>query len=165
MRIVTASEEETRALAARLARELEAGAVVLLSGDLGAGKTAFARGLAEGLEVDPDLVSSPTFTIVHEYAGGRLPLVHVDLYRLSSADLDEIGLDPDLALRGVTAIEWPERLSRAVPGAVTVHIVDAGDDTREIEISDQKDKDKDKHEGHEDHEEDNSSKNSSKNSS
>ncbi len=133
-RFVTSSEAETRALAARLARDLEAGAIVLLSGDLGAGKTAFARGLAEGLSVDPELVSSPTFTIVHEYAGGRLPLVHVDLYRLSSADLDEIGLDPDLALRGVTAIEWPERLSRAVPNAVTVHIVDAGADSREIEI-------------------------------
>lgn len=132
---MTSSEAETRALAARLARNVEAGAVILLSGDLGAGKTAFTRGLAEGLGVDPDQVSSPTFTLVHEYGGGRLPLVHVDLYRVSAVDLDEIGLDPDLALRGVTAVEWPERLSRAVPGAVTVHIIDAGDDTREIHIS------------------------------
>jgi tRNA threonylcarbamoyladenosine biosynthesis protein TsaE len=133
-RVVTASEEETRAVAARLAKDLEAGSVVLLSGDLGAGKTAFTRGLAEGLGVDPEQVSSPTFTIVHEYAGGRLPLVHVDLYRVSAADLDEIGLDPDLAQRGVTAIEWPERLSRTVRGAITVRILDAGDDTREIVI-------------------------------
>jgi tRNA threonylcarbamoyladenosine biosynthesis protein TsaE len=121
-------------VAARLAADLQPGTVVLLSGDLGAGKTAFTRGLAEGLGVDPELVSSPTFTIVHEYAGGRLPLVHVDLYRLSTAELDEIGLDPDLAQRGVTAIEWPERLSRAVRGAISVRILDEGDDTREIVI-------------------------------
>lgn len=134
-RFVTSSEADTRALAARLAHDLEAGATVLLSGDLGAGKTAFARGLAEGLGVDPDLVSSPTFTIVHEYAGGRLPLVHVDLYRLSDADLDDIGLDTDLASRGVTAVEWPERLTRPLRGAIHVTIVDAGNDTREIGIT------------------------------
>lgn len=134
-RFVTRSEDETRALAARLARELDAGAIVLLSGDLGAGKTAFTRGLAEGLDVDPDEVSSPTFTIVHQYGGGRLPLIHVDLYRLNATDLDDIGLDTDLSQRGVTAIEWPERLSRRVQGAITVHIADAGDDTREITIN------------------------------
>jgi len=134
-RFVSASEAETRALAARLGRDLEPGAVVLLSGDLGAGKTAFTRGLAEGLGADPDLVSSPTFTIVHEYRGGRLPLVHVDLYRLNNADLDEIGLDADLASRGITAVEWPERLARAVPNAIDVRITDAGDDAREIEIA------------------------------
>ena len=92
-RFVSASENETRALARELAADLVAGAIVLLSGDLGAGKTAFVRGLAEGLGVDPDEVTSPTFTLVHEYRGGRLPLVHVDLYRLDRADLDEIGLD------------------------------------------------------------------------
>lgn len=134
-RFTTASEDETRAVAARLAETLEAGAVLLLSGDLGAGKTAFTRGLAEGLGVDPELVSSPTFTIVHEYAGGRLPLVHVDLYRLSTAELDEIGLDPELAARGVTAVEWPERLSRRIPGAITIEIRDGGDDVREIVIA------------------------------
>ncbi len=134
-RFVTSSETETRGLAARLAGDLAAGAIVLLSGDLGAGKTAFTRGLAEGLGIDPELVSSPTFTIVHEYSGGRLPLVHVDLYRLSTADLDEVGLDADLASRGVTAIEWPERLARPVRGAVHVTIHDAGNDTREIEIA------------------------------
>lgn len=131
---VTSSEAETRAVAADLARQLEAGAVLLVSGDLGAGKTAFVRGLAEGLGVDTDEVSSPTFTIVHEYRSGRLPLVHVDLYRLERAELNETGLDPDLAERGVVAVEWPERLTREVPGAITIRIVDAGDDRREIAI-------------------------------
>jgi tRNA threonylcarbamoyladenosine biosynthesis protein TsaE len=134
-RFTTTSEEETRQVASTLARELSAGAVVLLSGDLGAGKTAFVRGLAEGLGIDPAEVTSPTFTLVHEYAGGRLPLVHVDLYRLDRADLDEIGLDSDLANRGVLAVEWAERLERAPPGAMRVTIQDAGGDDRVIEIT------------------------------
>jgi tRNA threonylcarbamoyladenosine biosynthesis protein TsaE len=128
------SEADTRAIAAALSPSLLPGAVVLLSGDLGAGKTAFVRGLATGLGVDPDEVTSPTFTLVHEYRGGRLPLIHVDLYRLDRAELDEIGLDPDLAAAGVTAVEWSERLARPIPGAVTVHIADRGGDTREIRI-------------------------------
>jgi tRNA threonylcarbamoyladenosine biosynthesis protein TsaE len=111
------------------------GTVLLLSGDLGAGKTAFVRGLAEGLGIDPDDVTSPTFTLVHEYRGGRLPLIHVDLYRLDRADLDEIGLDQDLAATGVVAIEWSERLSRSIPGAVTVSIADLGGDERSIDIT------------------------------
>lgn len=126
------SEAETRAIAAALAPSLSPGSVVLLSGDLGAGKTAFVRGLAAGLGIDPDEVTSPTFTLVHEYRGGRLPLIHVDLYRLDRAELDEIGLDPDLAAVGVTAVEWSERLTRPITGAVTVHIADRGGDSREI---------------------------------
>lgn len=129
------SENDTRAIAAALAPTLAAGAVVLLSGDLGAGKTAFVRGLAEGLKLDPDEVTSPTFTLVHEYRGGRLPLIHVDLYRLDRAELDEIGLDQDLAAQGVTAVEWAERLVRAIPGAVVVKILDQGEDRRSIEIN------------------------------
>jgi tRNA threonylcarbamoyladenosine biosynthesis protein TsaE len=129
------SEDETRALAARLAATLTPGAVLLLSGDLGAGKTAFVRGLAEGLGLDPREVTSPTFTLVHEYRGGRLPLVHVDLYRLETADLDELGLDADLAAAGVVAVEWPERLGRPVPGAMRVDIADAGGDDREVRYS------------------------------
>jgi tRNA threonylcarbamoyladenosine biosynthesis protein TsaE len=128
------SEADTRSVAATLARSLGPGAVVLLSGDLGAGKTAFVRGLAEGLGLDPDDVTSPTFTLVHEYRGGRLPLIHVDLYRLDRAELDEIGLDQDLAARGITAVEWAERLTRPITGATTVHIVDRGEDLRSIEI-------------------------------
>jgi tRNA threonylcarbamoyladenosine biosynthesis protein TsaE len=128
------SEAQTRAVAAALAPGLQPGAVVLLTGDLGAGKTAFVRGLAEGLGIDPDEVTSPTFTLVHEYRGGRLPLIHVDLYRLDRADLDDIGLDQDLAANGVTAVEWAERLSRHLPGAVSVKIADQGGDLRLIEL-------------------------------
>lgn len=129
-RLTTRSEAETRAVAARLAATLAPGAVLLLSGDLGAGKTAFVRGLAEGLGIDAGEVTSPTFTLVHEYAGGRLPLVHVDLYRLDTADIDEIGLDPDVAAAGVLAIEWPERLVRTPAHALTIRIEDTGKDQR-----------------------------------
>ena len=135
MAILSNSEQETRSIAAALARDLAMGAVLLLTGDLGAGKTAFVKGLAEGLGVDPDEVTSPTFTLVHEYRGGRLPLIHVDLYRLDRADLDEIGFDQDLAATGVVAIEWSERLSRSIPGAMTVSIADRGGDERAIAIT------------------------------
>lgn len=131
---LTASEGATRVLAARLARSLGPGAVVLLSGDLGAGKTVFVRGLAEGLGADAETVSSPTFVLVQEYRGGALPLVHADLYRLAIADLDEIGLDTDMAARGVLAVEWPERLVRSIAGAIHVSLKDAGGDRREIVI-------------------------------
>lgn len=130
----TASESETRDVGARLAATLAPGSVLLLAGDLGAGKTAFVRGLAAGLGVDAGEVTSPTFTLVHEYRGGRLPLVHVDLYRLDRADLDDIGLDPDLAAEGVVAVEWAERLVRPVKGAVRIQIADEGGDRRRITI-------------------------------
>ncbi|HEX6162431.1 MAG TPA: tRNA (adenosine(37)-N6)-threonylcarbamoyltransferase complex ATPase subunit type 1 TsaE [Vicinamibacterales bacterium] len=135
MAILSNSEQETRDIAAALARDLTMGSVLLLSGDLGAGKTAFVRGLADGLGIDPGEVTSPTFTLVHEYRGGRLPLIHVDLYRLDRADLDEIGLDQDLAATGVVAVEWSERLSRAIPDATVVTITDRGGDRREITIA------------------------------
>lgn len=128
------SESDTRAIAAAVASRLAPGSVVLLSGDLGAGKTAFVRGLAEGLGIDPDEVTSPTFTLVHEYRGGRLPLIHVDLYRLDRVDLDEVGLDQDLAAQGITAVEWPDRLARRHDAAMTVHIADLGSDRRAIDI-------------------------------
>jgi tRNA threonylcarbamoyladenosine biosynthesis protein TsaE len=130
----SSSETQTRDIATALAKTLQAGDVLLLSGDLGAGKTAFVRGLADGLLINTDEVTSPTFTLVHEYRGGRLPLIHVDLYRLDHADLDEIGLDEDLVAKGVVAIEWSERLVRMIPGAITVKIADQGGDLRAIEI-------------------------------
>jgi tRNA threonylcarbamoyladenosine biosynthesis protein TsaE len=130
----SSSETHTRAIAAALAPLLMPGAVILLSGDLGAGKTAFVRGLAEGLGLDPDDVTSPTFTLVHEYRGGRLPLIHVDLYRLDRAELDEIGLDQDLAAHGVIAVEWAERLTRGIVDAMAVRITDEGGDRRSITV-------------------------------
>ncbi|MDP1568637.1 MAG: tRNA (adenosine(37)-N6)-threonylcarbamoyltransferase complex ATPase subunit type 1 TsaE [Vicinamibacterales bacterium] len=132
--VVSGSERETRAIAAALAATLAPGAVLLLSGDLGAGKTAFVRGLAEGLGIDPGEVTSPTFTLVHQYDGGRLPLLHVDLYRLETADLDELGLDADVTGKGVLAVEWPDRLARVPAGAVSVRIEDRGADARAIGV-------------------------------
>lgn len=131
----SASEADTEALARALAAALTAGATVLVHGDLGAGKTVFVRGLAQGLGIDTAAVSSPTFTLVHEYGGGRLPLVHLDLYRLDRVDLDEIGLDADQAARGVVVVEWPERLRHGIPGAVHVTIADRGADARTIVIA------------------------------
>ena len=130
----SSSEADTEALARTLAASLGAGDTVLVQGDLGAGKTVFVRGLAEGLGIDAGDVSSPTFTLVHEYHGGRMPLVHLDLYRLERVDLDDVGLDSDLAAGGVTVVEWPERLRHDVPGAVQVRIVDEGGDVRTIAI-------------------------------
>lgn len=129
------SEADTRQVAQGLARAMHAGQTILLFGDLGAGKTAFVKGLAEGLGIDADEVTSPTFTLVHEYRGGRLPLIHVDLYRLDRAELDEIGLDPELALAGILVVEWAERLTRLVPGATTIHIAADGGDDRTLTIS------------------------------
>src|SRR5258706_5771477 len=112
--ITTHSEIETAAAGRDLASHLSAGSVVLLFGDLGAGKTAFVRGLAEGLGIPTENVSSPTFTIMQEYRGGRLPLVHVDLYRLDdSRGVDDLGMD-EIAADGVLAIEWGEKV-REVP--------------------------------------------------
>jgi tRNA threonylcarbamoyladenosine biosynthesis protein TsaE len=131
---VTHSEAETSAIASDLARSLTVGAIVLLSGDLGAGKTAFVRGLAEGLGIDPGLVSSPTFTLIQEYRGGRLPLHHVDLYRLRSIEVDDLGLDELTLEGGVTAIEWPDRLPREFAAAVHVRIEHGDGDMRTIQI-------------------------------
>lgn len=129
---VTASEADTAAVARRLASSLIPGAVLLLSGNLGAGKTAFVRGLAEGLGIDPAEVSSPTFTLVHEYRGGRLPLYHVDLYRLEKGGTDDLGLEELAAAAGVLAVEWPDRLTRPWPGAQRIDIEFLEGDLRRI---------------------------------
>jgi tRNA threonylcarbamoyladenosine biosynthesis protein TsaE len=131
---ITQSEADTARSARELAASLETGDVVLLFGDLGAGKTAFVKGLAAGLGVAPQEVSSPTFTIVQEYRGGRLTLFHVDLYRLSDPrEIDDLGLD-EIAADGILAIEWAEKLPREVPGAVVVRIEHGDGDTRRITL-------------------------------
>jgi tRNA threonylcarbamoyladenosine biosynthesis protein TsaE len=132
--IETACEEETAALGREFARMLQPGAVVLLSGDLGAGKTAFVRGMAEGLGADPGDVSSPTFTLIQEYRGGRLLLHHVDLYRLAPKEVDDLGLDELTFGSGVTAIEWPDRLPRPFSGALEVHVAHGEGDQRLVTI-------------------------------
>jgi tRNA threonylcarbamoyladenosine biosynthesis protein TsaE len=129
---VTHSEAETAAVAREIATALQAGDVLLLSGNLGAGKTAFVRGLAEGLGVDPEEVSSPTFTLIHEYRGGRLALYHADLYRLERAATEDLGLEEFGVTDGVLAIEWPDRLSHNIDGARAVHIDIVDDTTRTI---------------------------------
>lgn len=131
----TSSEAGTREVAAALASSLAPGAVILLYGTLGAGKTAFVRGLAEGLGLDEDAVSSPTFTLAHEYRGGRVPLVHVDLYRLADGvTLEDLGLD-EAAQEAVLAIEWPERLARPVTHAIVVTLAIDGETARTITIA------------------------------
>jgi len=131
---VTHSEDETIALARQLAQELRPGDVVLLAGHLGAGKTAFVRGLAQGLGIDPGEVSSPTFTLVHEYRGGRLTLYHADLYRLERAATDDLGLEEMGVKDGVLAVEWADRLTHTMPGATDVQIQLVDDTTRRIVI-------------------------------
>ena len=108
--------------------------MLLLSGDLGAGKTTFVRGLAEGLGINPGDVSSPTFTLVHEYRGGGLTLYHADLYRLERTATGDLGLE-ELGVRdGVLAIEWPDRLTHDLPGAQLVQLEVVDDTSRRITI-------------------------------
>ena len=127
------SEQETAAIAAELARGLPGGTVLLLIGDLGAGKTAFVRGLVQGVGIDSDEVSSPTFTLIQEYGGGRV--YHVDLYRLDPNEVEELGLEELAENGGLVCIEWADRLPHAVAGAISVLINDLGQNSRELVIS------------------------------
>ncbi len=134
MTTTTHSEAETTAVGRDLGARLSAGDTILLFGDLGAGKTAFVRGVAEGLGAAPVEVSSPTFVLIQEYRGGRLPLVHVDLYRLDrAAEVDDLGLE-ELGADGVLAIEWAEKLPRRVGAAISVRIAHGDGDTRTIDV-------------------------------
>ena len=134
MEFITHSPEETEALGARLAQRLFAGTVIAYRGDLGAGKTAFTRGLARGLGFQ-EQVTSPTYTIVNEYLGGRLPLFHFDMYRLRSADeLFDIGWDDYLDRNGVCAVEWSENVAEALENPLTVTIEKLGETDRKITI-------------------------------
>ena len=122
MQIRTISPEETEAVGRKIAAKLLPGDIIAYYGDLGAGKTAFTRGLAAGLGVT-EQVTSPTYTIVNEYLSGRLPLFHFDMYRLGSADdLFDIGWEDYLARGGVCAVEWSENVEEALSGAIRITI-------------------------------------------
>lgn len=127
-------EAETEALGERLGAALRPDGVVLLTGDLGAGKTVLARGLARAVGVSAVAVQSPTYTLIHEHEGAAGRLVHVDLYRLEPDEVESLGLEELLAGPGVKAIEWPDRLPFPVPGAWRVEIRRVADGRREIHV-------------------------------
>ena len=137
MQFTTNQVKETRALGQQLAERLKPGQIVAFTGDLGAGKTAFVSGMAQGLGIS-DRVTSPTFTIVNEYEGGRFPLFHFDLYRLSSAEeLFDIGWEDYLARGGVCAVEWSENAAQALEGEPVIRVDiqrGSGDDQRVVTI-------------------------------
>ena len=134
MEFITNSPEETEALGEKLAKLLLPGEILAYRGDLGAGKTAFTRGLARGLDCR-EQVTSPTYTIVNEYLGGRLPLFHFDMYRLrSSEDLFDIGWDDYLERGGICAVEWSENVQEAMEDPISVTIEKLGDTNRRITI-------------------------------
>ena len=134
MKYVTHSPEETEALGERLAKILTPGTILAYRGDLGAGKTAFTRGLARGLGCR-EQVTSPTYTIVNEYLGGKLPLFHFDMYRLrSSDDLFDIGWDDYLDRGGICAVEWSENVADALEDPITVTIEKISENSRRITI-------------------------------
>lgn len=135
--VFSLSEEETFELGRGLGRALKGGELLLLQGDLGYGKTVFARGVAAALGVLPEEVSSPSFSLVHEYKGGRVPVFHLDLYRLETPD-DEVGalgIEEILAGGGVVLVEWGEKLPPFLRrGATTIRFHDVGEGSRRIEI-------------------------------
>ena len=134
MEYITNSPAETEAVGAALAAVLRSGTVIAYRGDLGAGKTAFTRGLARGLGYG-EPVTSPTYTIVNEYLGGRLPLFHFDMYRLASSDdLWDIGWEDYLERGGVCAVEWSENVADAMEGAIRVRMEKLGENSRRITI-------------------------------
>jgi tRNA threonylcarbamoyladenosine biosynthesis protein TsaE len=133
MRRVSSNPEETRLIASEFVSNRPAATVLSLIGELGAGKTEFVKGLALGLGIDTE-VTSPTFTLIHEYRGGRHPLFHMDFYRLrEERELDEIGLDEYLRAGGICAIEWADKFpSRLPPDSIKVFFRIDDEDRREI---------------------------------
>ena len=132
MQYITNSPEETEKIGAALGKIIKPGTVIAYRGDLGAGKTAFTRGLARGLG-SSEMVTSPTYTIVNEYLGGRMPLFHFDMYRLASSDdLWDIGWEDYLDRNGVCAVEWSENVEDAMDGAISITIEKLGEDSRRI---------------------------------
>lgn len=134
MEFITHSPAQTEAVGAALGRILQPGTVLAYRGDLGAGKTAFTRGLARGLGA-ADTVTSPTYTIVNEYLSGRIPLFHFDMYRLSDSDaLWDIGWEDYLDRGGVCAVEWSENVADAMTDAIIISLEKLGDEDRRITI-------------------------------
>ncbi len=134
MEYITHGPEETEALGEKLAQKLSPGDVIAYYGDLGAGKTAFTRGLARGLGIT-EPVTSPTYTIVNEYLTGRMPLFHFDMYRLGSADeLFDIGWEDYLERGGICAVEWSENVEEALGNALRITICRIGDQQRKITL-------------------------------
>ena len=134
MEYITHCPEETEKVGQALGERLAPGTVLAYEGDLGAGKTAFTRGLAKGLGCT-ELVTSPTYTIVNEYLGGRLPLFHFDMYRLRcSDDLFDIGWDDYLDRGGICAVEWSENVDDAMEDAIYITIEKLGEDSRRITL-------------------------------
>ena len=134
MEFLSNSPAQTEGFAAQLAQKLMPGTVIAYRGDLGAGKTAFTRGLARGLGV-LESVTSPTYTIVNEYLSGRMPLFHFDMYRLtSSEDLFDIGWEDYLERGGICAVEWSENVQSAMENAIVITIEKTGEDTRRITV-------------------------------
>jgi len=134
IKIISNSYEDTLSLGARFSKVLKAGDVVCLYGDLGAGKTAFVKGLAQGLKLDPLAVHSPTFTLMNIYAG-KVPLYHFDLYRIQAEDLFGLGYEEFFYGKGITAVEWSERLEALIPDQFwKVELIHAGEDVRKIGI-------------------------------
>ena len=133
---ISHSAEETIAFGRQLAGSLRAGDVLALTGDLGAGKTCLVKGLATGLGIT-HAVTSPTFTLIHEYRGGRLPLAHIDLYRLATAgEAVNIGIEDYLGGTGVTVIEWAERIESLLPAQTKrIRLTALDETTRQIEIT------------------------------
>ena len=134
MEFLTNSPAETEAIGAALGKIIKPGTVIAYRGDLGAGKTAFTRGLARGLG-SSEMVTSPTYTIVNEYLGGRCPLFHFDMYRLASSDdLWDIGWEDYLDRNGVCAVEWSENVEDALEDPIIITIEKLGEDSRRITI-------------------------------
>ena len=134
MEFITNSPAETESIGVALGQRLKPGTVIAYRGDLGAGKTAFTRGLARGLGCR-EIVTSPTYTIVNEYLGGRIPLFHFDMYRLrSSDDLWDIGWEDYLERGGVCAVEWSENVADAMEDPIIITIEKTGEESRRITI-------------------------------
>ena len=134
MEFITNSPGETEKIGIALGKVLKAGTIIAYRGDLGAGKTAFTRGLARGLGSE-EMVTSPTYTIVNEYLGGRMPLFHFDMYRLASSDdLWDIGWEDYLDRNGICAVEWSENVDDAMENAIYITIEKLGEDSRRITL-------------------------------